>query len=73
VEVIGARLFRAKAKRRKARVPGESAAGDKAQYPLSGIACSGDGMVSKSVDLTRGGLSASAAYAAVAIENERTR
>src|SRR5262245_36399110 len=54
VEVVGARPFRAKAKRRKAAPVGELAASSEARSPYVTASGSGDGMVVKSVDLTRG-------------------
>jgi hypothetical protein len=60
VEVIGAWPFRAKAKRRKAARMGELAPSSEARFPLVTVGCSGDGMVMKSVGLTRGGLLGSA-------------
>lgn len=47
MEAIGARPFRAQAKRREAFVVGESASSDEARYPMVHERM-GDGMVSKS-------------------------
>ena len=67
MEVIGERLFRAKAKRRKASPPGKSATDDEAQYPqaVEVEPCSTKGVlateaVAKSAALTHGGLPGSA-------------
>ena len=60
VEVVGASLFRAKAKRRKAVLAGELAPGNEAQNPFVASDSSGDGMMTKFVNLTRGVLLGSA-------------
>ena len=49
MEAIGEKLFRAKAKRRKACVVGESARSDECPISVGHHARSGDGMVSKSL------------------------
>jgi len=61
VEVIGVQPFRTKVKRRKAfSEGGELAPSSNALFPLALRDGSGDGMVAKSVDLTRGALPGSA-------------
>ncbi len=71
VEVIGAKPFRAKAKRRKASVRGELAASSEARTPKSTYGRSGDEMALKLVVLTHGDLPGPAR--AEVPENERTK
>jgi len=54
VEAVGARPFRAKAKRRKAAQAGKLASSSEARSLSVACGGSGDGMAVKSVDLTRG-------------------
>ena len=54
VEVVGARPFRAKAKRRKAFPVGKLAGSSEARSPFVTAKGIGDGMAVKSVNLTRG-------------------
>jgi hypothetical protein len=61
VEAVGARPFRAKAKRRKAARAGELAPNSEAQNPFVARGGIGDGMAAKSVNLTRGAVPGSAA------------